>query len=116
MGSMPAVVYILFGAGLTITASTAAGRLLLSRAKLPLDRAEHLVFSFLIGSAMLSLIVFLLCTAGLARKGVFLAVGLALLVAGYRSRPLVAPSPARLPPIWKLLLLAIGGAYFVLYF
>ena len=57
---MPAVLYILFGAGLTIAASTGAGRLLLGRAKLPLERAEHSVFSFLLGSALLSLIVGLL--------------------------------------------------------
>src|SRR5215472_9997144 len=109
-------VYILFGAGLTVAASTAAGTLLRGRAKLPLDRMEHRVFSFLIGSAVLSLIVFLLCTAGLARKGVFLSVGLLLLVAAYRLRPLVAPPSARVAAIWKFLLVAIGGAYFVLYF
>ena len=113
---MPAVLYILFGAGLTIAVSIAAGRLLLGRTKLPLDRAEHHVFSFLLGSALLSLIVFLLCTAGLARKGVFLAVGVLLLVAGYRSRPVLAPSLMRLSAIWKLLLLSVGGAYFLLYF
>src|SRR5438128_10011108 len=113
---MPAVLYILFGAGLTIAASTAAGSVLLGRMNLPLDRAEHSVFSFLLGSALLSLIVFLLCTAGLARKGVFLAVGVLLLVAGYRSRPVPPPSLTRLPAIWKVLLLTVGGAYFLIYF
>jgi hypothetical protein len=109
-------IYILFGAGLTVAASTAAGTLLLGRAKLPLDRTEHRVFSFLIGSALVSLLVFLLCAAGMAREGVFLAVGLLLLVAAYRWRPLVAPSSARLAAIWKFLLIAIGGAYFLLCF
>jgi 4-amino-4-deoxy-L-arabinose transferase-like glycosyltransferase len=110
---MPAVVYILFGAGLTIAASAAAGRLLLRRARLPFDRGEHLLFAFLTGSALLSLLTFLLCTAGLARKGVFLAAGLCLLATW---RPTAAPSGAPIPRLWKILLLTVGGAYAVLYF
>jgi 4-amino-4-deoxy-L-arabinose transferase-like glycosyltransferase len=110
---MAAVVYILFGAGLTVVAATAAGRLLLSRAKLPFDRGEHLLFSFLTGSAVLSLLVFLLCTLGLARKGVFLAAGLCLLATWRRS---AAPSGAPIPRPWKILLFTVGGAYAGLYF
>jgi hypothetical protein len=102
---MPAVVYILFGAGLTVAASIAAGRLLLGRWKLPLDRGEHLVFSFLTGSALLSLTVFFVCAAGLARKGVFLAIGLCLL-----------PAVRVKVRVRNLLLIAIGGVYSVLYF
>ena len=38
---MPAVVNILFGAVLAVAVSTAAGKLLLGRLKLPFDRPEH---------------------------------------------------------------------------
>jgi len=103
---MPAVVYILFGAGLTVAASVAAGRLLLGRWKLPLDRGEHLLFSFLTGSGLLSLMVFLLCAVGLARKGVFLVLGLCLL-------PAVRVA---VPRVKNLLLIIVGGAYSLLYF
>src|SRR5581483_10279563 len=103
---MPAVVYILFGAGLTVAASVAAGRLLLGRWKLPLDRGEHLLFSFLTGSGLLSLMVFLLCAVGLARKGVFLVLGLCLL-------PAVRVA---VPRVKNLLLIVVGGAYSLLYF
>src|SRR5260370_26423675 len=111
---MPAFVYILFGAVFAVAVSTAAGKLALGRLKLPLDRAEYRLFSFLTGAALLSLLVFLLCAAGLARKGVFLGVGLAILAASYRARPRTIPAPAPsspLPQFWQILLLAAGGAY-----
>jgi 4-amino-4-deoxy-L-arabinose transferase-like glycosyltransferase len=112
---MPAVVYILFGAGLTIAASISAGKLLLRSVKL-LDRGEHIVFSFLLGSALLSMLVFVLCAASLARKGVFLAAGVLLVAAASRVHWRALPRRPRVPSPWKVLLIVIGATYGVLYF
>ena len=114
---MPAAVYILFGAGFTAAVSIAAGRILSARLRLPFDRPERMVFSFLLGSILLSNLVFLLCSTQLARKGVFLAAGLAILVAAALVRPAPAePAPPSASRFWKRLLIAVGSAYFVLYF
>ena len=95
-----------------------AGTLLIARLRLPLDRAERRLFSFLLGAALLSSLTFLICAAQLARKGVFLAVGVALVAWAARTKTSPDDSSARppWPRTWKILFFTIAGAYAVLYF
>lgn len=115
---MPAAVYILFGAAFTVAVCMAAGSLLVSRLRLPFDREEHWLFSFLLGSVLVSTLTFLLCASHLAHKGVFLVVGLALLVLAWKFRapahPDSLPRCAMGPAVYGALIIA--AAYLVLYF
>src|SRR5581483_783662 len=63
------------------------------------------------------LIVFLLATLGLARKGVFLALGTLLIAAAFRyaSRRGAAPRFPPLPRLWKRFFVAAFGAFTVYY-
>jgi len=72
---------------------------------------------FLTGSAVLSLLVFLLATIGLARKGVFLIVGLLAIGAAVRyGRPRqLDPSFNPLPRLWKWFFVAVFSAFTVYY-
>ncbi|HPQ14718.1 MAG TPA: discoidin domain-containing protein [Bryobacteraceae bacterium] len=107
--------YILFGAVLTVAVSIAMGKLLLVALGLRFRREEDHIFSFVTGSACLSLLVFALAATHTARKGVFLALGVAAIgaaVAAARRRPplIEKPLPA-LPRYWKIL----AGALFALF-
>ncbi len=114
---MPAAVYILFGVAFTAAVSIAAGRILIARLRLPLDRGERIVFSFLLGSILVSNLVFLLCCTQLARKGVFLVAGIVILMVAARVKlPPTEPAPPPASTFWKWLLGIAGGAYFLLYF
>ncbi len=75
---------ILAGALFTVATCEAAGLILLRRLQLALDRAETLVFAFVSGSALVSLLVFLLCVTHQARLSVFLAIGVCLCGVGLR--------------------------------
>ena len=66
---------VLFGAFFTVATAWAIGAILLQRLPAILYRGEARLFAFLIGSACLSGIVFLLCAAKLASPSVFLALG-----------------------------------------
>lgn len=115
---MPAAAYILFGAVFTYLVSLALGKLLLRRLAVPLYPEEELTLGFVVGSACLSLLVFLLAVAGEARKGVFLIAGLAILGLAYRAgahRVSRKRFPA-LPRFWKYVFAAVLAAYFFLYF
>jgi hypothetical protein len=72
---------------------------------------------FLTGGAALSLLVFLLATVGLARKGVFLIVGLLAIGAAVRygrpRKPLPSFSP--LPRLWKWFFV-VGFSAFTVYY
>src|SRR4051812_28570347 len=108
---MSAVLYILFGAGLTVGASTSAGRILMDALKLRLRPAETWLFSFLLGSAVWSTFLFALAAAGLVYKGIILAAGLALcFVAARRSWPKL-----QRPPRWFWIAAPGVILYFVLY-
>lgn len=107
---MPQVVYILFGAIWTLATAYALGRLLLSNLDLKLHAVEERIFSLLCGSALLSLVVFLLCTLHLARKGVFLALGALAILAAARRWRVAGPDLPPLPRRWRaLFLLAYAG-------
>ena len=96
---MPQAFYILFGAAFTIASCVGAGRLALRRLKLPLYKQEELGFAFLIGAAVLSLLLFGLAAAQLLYKGVFLAIG-ALLIWRGRRRTADLPDLPALPRKW----------------
>jgi len=81
---MMAAFYAVFGALFTVAVCMAAGRLLIDRLRLPLDRGEHRLFSFLLGGVLVSNLTFALCAVNLARKGVFLTAGLLILAASWR--------------------------------
>ena len=115
---MRAVLAILFGASLTIATAWALGAILLRKLSVVLYRAEERLFAFMVGSACLSAILFVLATLHLVRRGVLLA--LSILVIGYAfysgaHRPNGAAFPA-LPRLWKFAFAAVFAAFTVLYF
>src|SRR5437773_8682121 len=99
---MLSILYILFGGLFTIATAWFLGTLLLRKISATLDEIEAQLLAFATGSACLSVIVFALCAAGLARKGVFLAAGLLidLFAVGYRR-------PQPWPRVWILGVLAV---------
>lgn len=101
------LIYAFWGASFTIAAAWALGMLLLRGAFPILSRSEQPPLAILTGASGLSVIVFLLCTVGLARKGVFLALGFALIALAVvlvrRAIP-AKPLPA-LPLAWKWIFL-----------
>jgi hypothetical protein len=115
---MRAVLSILFGASLTIATAWALGAIVLRKLSVALYRVEERLFSFMVGSACLSAIVFALATAHLARRGVFLALG--ILIIGYavysgahRRKGNEFPP---LPRLWKWVFAAVFSVFTVLYF
>ncbi|MCC6390398.1 MAG: hypothetical protein IT167_07330, partial [Bryobacterales bacterium] len=115
---MPKAAYILFGALLTLASAYVLGRLLLERLKIRLYREEEWLLGLVCGASLLHLLVFALCSAQLARKGVFFALGAAILAAGWARgvfRPSRAPALPPLGRLWKWLFAAIYLAYAVLY-
>ncbi|MFB3776964.1 MAG: ArnT family glycosyltransferase [Bryobacteraceae bacterium] len=114
---MPQPLYIMFGAIYTVVCATALGRLLLRWLGLRLRRTEEHLLSFLAGSPLLSLLVFLACAMGWARKGVFLWLGILILaLAWWRGalKPAGDPVPP-VPNLWKAVLVAVFAVFGVLY-
>ncbi len=95
---MKEAAYILFGAAFTTAASYSAGLLLLRRLRLELYRQEERAIAFLLGSAILSWLVFALAASHIVYKGTFLALGTVLI--GYGLRKSVARSFPALPRAW----------------
>ncbi len=94
------MIRIVLAALLTIAASFAVGQLLLRRSGGKLYGAEEWLLSFVAGSGALSLLVLVAAQFGWARRGVFQACGVALIVAGLRF-----PRRERLPKwngSWRL--------------
>ena len=115
---MPQAFYILFGALFTVAVATALGKLLLRRLGVGLYRQEEGLLAFLCGAPLLSLVVFAACATGVARKGVFLWVGIAILALAFWTGA-HRPRGASLPPLgrfWKWLFGIVWGVYAVLYF
>jgi hypothetical protein len=115
---MPQAVYVAAGAALAILSCLAAGRLMVDRFGAGLPAWERWLVSFPVGAACLHLLVFLLAAGRLARKGVLISLGVALILAAWRWRrdAPAAPSP-RMPRAWTFALAGVfavfGGVYLV---
>jgi hypothetical protein len=115
---MSQVLFILFGAGFTVAVSGASGSLLLRRLRVSLYREEAVLFGFLGGAALLSLLAFLLSVLHQARPAVFAVVGAAILGAALYERR-TRPERKALPPLprrWKFLFAAVFAVFFFVYF
>jgi hypothetical protein len=115
---MREVADILFGAAFTVAVSTALGALLIARLRLTLYRWEAALIQFVAGAGCLSFLIAILCALHVARKGVFLWGGLAIIAWSIReARP--APKRKSLPAIslsWIALFSLIFSAFFIYYF
>jgi hypothetical protein len=102
---------IVFGAGFTVAVATALGSMLLG------ERCRDYAVRFVCGAALLSLLVFFLCSVGLAYPAVFLLVGAgALASAVVTGRGQVEGKHATpIPVIAKYVFGPIVAAYFVIY-
>ena len=109
---------ILTGTLLTVGASFAAGWLLLRWIKIKLYLEELILFSFVCGSACLSLLVFLLCAIGQARKGIFTVIGISLVILALRTKPSEGCRPrlSPLPRFWRLLFTGVFVPFAIYYF
>ena len=81
---MTAVAAILFGFLLVVASCVALG--LPVAARLPLYKQERWPVAFVTGSAILSGIIFLLCTIHQARRGIFIALAVAAIIAAWKWR------------------------------
>jgi hypothetical protein len=114
---MPQAVYILFGVAYTVVVATALGKLLLRGLKLRFYRQEEHLLAFFAGAPLLSTLVFLLGALHVARKGVFLWAGIAVLALAWRRgvyRAQGEPFP-ELDPFWKRLFATLFTIFAVLY-
>lgn len=108
---------ILFGAAFTVATAFALGSLLLRWTAARFSRLESTLLSYILGSACHSAIVFALCATHVARKGVFLAVGIAGIAAAWRWRSVAAPEAV--PPLsrhWRWAFTATFAVFSVYYF
>ncbi|MBL8228427.1 MAG: glycosyltransferase family 39 protein [Bryobacterales bacterium] len=115
---MPKAIYILFGAAFTFAVSYALGRLLFRRLRIEFFREEEPLFATVTGASLLHLIVFVCCAAQVAKKGVFLVVGLLILAAAWREGLLRTGSNRTflpLPKYWRALFTVVMAAYAFLY-
>jgi hypothetical protein len=115
---MQEVLGIFLGAMYTGGVSYCFGTLLFRRLSLELERTEYLALAFVVGSACFSEIVFVLCSIGLARKDVFIALGLLAGITVICTRSTLTDiSFARLPIRWTwpygVLFAAFGIFYLV---
>jgi hypothetical protein len=95
------VIPVLFGALFTVAAAWSLGMLLFRRLSLVLHAWEERLLAFVAGSACLSGIMFVLAATGLVRRGILLALGLAIIAsAAYSS--VFRFSGKRFPPLPKL--------------
>ena len=107
---------ILLGALFSGGASYCFGTLLFRRLNLRLERTECLALAFVAGSACFSAVIFVLCSMGLARKELFVALALVALVAVICTRGntnyINCPAPI---PGWPfgVLFAAFGIVYLV---
>jgi hypothetical protein len=107
----------IFGAGFTVAVSVALGFLLLGRLRVRLHRTEAALFAFLSGSACLSLCVFFLCLAHLARPLEFTLLGVAAIAGAlWQERRLPARTvPPKMPAAWRVLFAVLFAAFFACY-
>jgi len=107
---------LLFGAIFTLASAWALGAIILRRLAVSLDVWEHRLFAFLTGAASLSMVVFLICAVKLAHRGVFLALGAALI--GYALYTGEHRGEAKLPPLAlpaRIVFITIFGGFALFY-
>lgn len=112
---MPRIVSILFGATFTVVVMWALGRLLFARLRIRLRSTEHDLLAFVAGGAILSILVFILCSIDAARTWVFLVLGTAALVLNWRFGASSDGTSKALPASWKLLFTVPFIIYALLY-
>lgn len=115
---MHRVIAILLGTLLTGGASLCLGTVLFRKLRIQADPVEYLALAFVVGSACFSQVVFFLCSVGLARQSVFLAIGLLAATAalGLTRRIETRPPLPSLSRRWKFLLglpFAIFGSVYL---
>jgi hypothetical protein len=115
---MREVADILFGAAFTVAVSVALGALLVARLHLALYRWEAALFEFVAGAGCLSFVTAILCTLHLARKGVFLWGGLAIILLAARQarRTPGRKSLPAVPLTWMAVFFLVFGVFFIYYF
>ena len=99
------------GAVFTAAVCWILGRVLFRVLNIQLNRFERELIAGVTGASLLSLTVFSLCAAGLARSPVFVAFGLLL----FFFRREHSPSLPALPRFWKWLFIAAFAFYAVVY-
>lgn len=115
---MNPAIYAIAGALVTVLSAFCCGVLLFSKLKTAFSRVERVALEFVTGAACLSFSVFVLAVLHEARKGVFLAVGAALILLAFRygRRGIPACASPRPPLSLTILFAGISAAYFSLYF
>src|ERR1700761_8614411 len=107
----------LLGAGVTDAAAFACGLLALRALRIELRRVERYVLAFLLGSAVLSMLVLLLAAVHEARKGVFIVLAAAAVALAYHTRQGPGRESAMPLPRWLVALaLAATLPFAVRYF
>jgi hypothetical protein len=104
---------MLFGFAFTVLVCYALGWPLVNR--LPVYKEERWPLAFVLGSAILSGIVFLLCVVHQARRGVFLAIGIAAILIAWRTKSAPKEPFLALKRGFKTLFLALFVPLSVLY-
>ena len=114
---MPQVIGILVGVLLSGGTSLCLGILLFRKLGVPCERTESLSLAFVAGSACFSEVLFLVCALGLARTGVFVAMGIVAGLCAFRLRgaPADRPSFSPLPRLWKWFFGVLFAAFGVVY-
>ena len=115
---MQSVLNILLGTICSGGTSFCLGAYIFRRLNLRFERVEHLSLALAVGAACLSQIVFFLCSIGLARRNVFVAIGLLSVIAVVRPRGIETWSrggsiPLRWRCLFGVLFASFGTVYLV---
>lgn len=108
------VLGIAFAAGFTYLVCLYLGRALLHALELRMTVSEARFLGFLLGSALLSTLVFVLAALGFAYPLIFLSIGLAIPVLARRQK-FAEDSAPNLPASWRWTFAAVYSLFAVLY-
>src|SRR4029077_17504581 len=108
---------ILFSALFTFAVCLCAGKLVLQSLRAKLYRSEEFFLGFVLGSACLSTLVFLLAAAGFAYPAVFLAAGLAIIALAFwrGAHRFSSERLPALPRLWGACFWTIYALFAILY-
>ncbi len=112
-----AVAGMLAAAVLTYATCVMAGKLLLGILAVKLARSEEWFLGFMLGSAVLSTLVFALTAAGLAYSGVFLGLGAAILALGVwrGAHRFSSETLPPLPGLWRIGFILLYAVFAIMY-